>query len=174
MLGYGKTKPKELPMSLLDEIENEPEEQYHATHTLAQAIAWACALAFCIVAIYIWYSQGAAIAVFILPWIAVSAWLGLKVGVTTVSISAVSHQSKLGRYQIGWQEVERVELCTNGNGIVLYGSNKRLVLPAPLFWNGAESKQALAFLEQLTERYRIPLYETSRMGYIFSKNTRQR
>lgn len=99
-----------------------------------------------------WRAGEGLAAMMFLVFVALGLWLALGSGHVAADGDAVSVNGLLGRYELAWERVRKVEGSGYGT-LVLHADDARLVVPPPMLWSGPE-KQALRALiaRQLRER----------------------
>ncbi len=130
-------------------------------------------LFFSFAALLAWRAGESVVSMLFLIFGALGLWLVLGSGHVAADEDVVAVGSLLGRHELAWGRVRKVE--TSGYGtLVLHADDARLVVPPPMMWSGPE-KQALRALivRQLRERSLAMRYSRT-ADYRIHKNVRVR
>jgi hypothetical protein len=112
--------------------------------------------------------QGGAAIVF-LPMGALSALLLLLAGTAEMDEGGISYHSKLGRWRMAWDEIQRVE--SDGQTLLLCGVDKRLPF-APSLLAGPQKAAFMEYLVGQLERRGIRVIPSRSASYKLPRNTR--
>jgi hypothetical protein len=146
---------------------------YHVGHWPVQLIGYGCAPVFGAFAVLAISTQQAFAALLFLPWIVLGLYLGLRTGTTTITPSVILHCCPLGRYQIAWDAVTKIENDRQGNCWIFHGHEQRLVVPGRVFWTGQQKRLAQQAVDDYIQDRGIPVRESLSAPYKISRNTRQ-
>jgi len=96
----------------------------------------------------------------------------LMVGTTEMDPHTITYTTRLGQYQIRWDEITQIEMDRGLQSLAFKGCNKRLAIPGPAYWSGKDRLQMFEFLGAQVERYRIATRFTVWSAFRRSKNTK--
>jgi hypothetical protein len=138
----------------------------------ALVISWGSIAFFLFCAVMSWRDGQTAVSPFFLIFVAFGIFLLFITGVVEVDSETIAYVTPLAKYQIKWNEVEKIEVGEKGSGIVFYGTNKRLYIIGVGYWSGIESGEALDFFRYQIKRRNIPVKQTWAADYKLSKNSK--
>ena len=121
-----------------------------------QRIIGAAAMAlFSIASLLSWHAGEGVVSMFFLVFVALGLYLVLGSGHVAADDDTVSVHTLLGRHELAWDRVRRVESSGYGT-LVLHADDARLVVPPPMLWSGPDKAALCALItRQLRERARV-------------------
>jgi len=135
-----------------------------------QAVGLVSVAFFSYCAIGAWTSGQTDVALGFIPFVVVSAVILLISGSIYLTADVLEVRTPLGRFEILWREVTRVEY---GSGsIVFFGGEKRLCISAYKFWSGPDRDYLFGAIELELIKRAIPTKHTFRADFLFPKHTR--
>ena len=148
-----------------------PPEPRQASLTQVWLTGIACIVIGTFAAVMSWRAGQVKVSPLFLVFVALGVYLVLCAGHVTVDRTFIAVTTYIGRYQLPWNEVKRVEVSASGT-LVFHGQGKRLVFPPAWLWSGPD-KRALYVLivDQLRARSLIPERSTT-ADYKTHKNVR--
>lgn len=94
----------------------------------------------------------------------------LSYGAIHADDSGIAMVTPVGRFEMRWEEMERVEL--GKSNMVFHGNGKRLMLARPSLWNGPDKGDMIRMImAKLEERNMKPKY-APRADFMLSKGTK--
>lgn len=116
-------------------------------------IVGAAAIAlFSIASLLSWRAGEGVVSMLFLLFVALGLYLMLGSGQIAADQDTVSVDSLLGRHELAWDRVRRLEGSGYGT-LVLHADDARLVVPPPMLWSGPEKDALRALIaRQLRER----------------------
>lgn len=134
----------------------------------AQVFAGACAvLAFMMVGTFI-AAGYLLLALLTLPFAALSVLLLLVYGPIGADAAGIWMDGSLEAVGMAWADVKQVRF--GRFQLVLEGGDKRLVLPKPCFWTGADSARVLEYIRMLARDYCTPPPPSRTADLVLSRN----
>jgi hypothetical protein len=136
-----------------------------------KVIGWVCGLFFvgCSIGAYVAHQYGP-IAIFLI-FVLMGAYMIASAGSFQLNERTVSHKNLFGHYRMAWNEVQRIEVGTQGT-LILHGKDKRFTLAPPTMWSGKEKPEAFALLTRKIEELGVTPYPSNVAGYKIDKNVR--
>jgi len=78
----------------------------------------------------------------------------------------------IGTFQIFWEEVVAIDRDPQSNGLVFRGRGKRLAILGPRWWSSRSRAPAWAFIDAQAAARQIPIRQTVRAAYSWSRGVR--
>ncbi len=107
---------------------------------------------FSVASLLSWRAGEGVVSMLFLVFVALGLYLVLGSGHVAADDDTISVHSLLGRHELAWDRVRRVEASGYGT-LVLHANEARLVVPPPMLWSGPEKVALRALItRQLKER----------------------
>lgn len=71
-----------------------------------------------------------------------------------------------------WNEVQYVEIDSQGGSMVFVGENKKLAVNGPTLWSGKDKLDLARLMSAQLERYDIEIRPTEKAMFRLSRNTK--
>jgi len=98
-------------------------------------------------------------------------YLIASAGSYEITSSRILHRNFFGQFEMRWNDVQEVELGTQG-AIVLHGKDKRFVLAPVSAWSGADKSRAAETLSTRLDVAGIRGYSSNSADYKVHRNVR--
>jgi hypothetical protein len=141
-------------------------------HTSSKVVGWVC------VAFSIFCSAGALYAgdhrssLFLLGFVALGGFIILSSGSMQMDSDSIRYYLPLRSYRLEWNEVQSIEIDSQGGSMVFVGENKRLAVNGPTLWTGKAKFDMSRLIAAQIDRYGIEIRPTEKAMFRFSKNTK--
>ena len=102
--------------------------------------------------------------------------LGLYVLLGSGTIEAdenvIRTSSHLGVYEMHWEEIKKIETGNYGT-IVLWGDDKRMIIPPYSYWKGWDGDQIIEMLRKKPNLEGLGIWNNNKLGdYLWNKNSK--
>jgi hypothetical protein len=135
-------------------------------------IGWVCVILFILFAILAWSSGQKVPALLFMMFTLLGAYLILCGGTVKMDTESIVWITSLGKYGIKWSEVQSIETDPLHYALVFNGEDKKLEIPAPGFWKGADREAMLNLLNLMTDQKGMEIVEVKKFFHKTSKNAR--
>ena len=143
-----------------------------SAHWIIKFTGWGL-LAFCLPAVFaLLVYQEMLLAIVPLIFAVLGIIFTLNSGSLEVDHEKLSRKTLLGRYQMRWDEVKRIEHHEQESGWLLCGENKQLGIISPFWCSKKNCEMYMALLMFEIQRRQIEMKRDWRVLYKYSKNTR--
>jgi hypothetical protein len=93
-------------------------------------------------------------------------------GPVEMDSQVIRYSTPVGRYQIKWDEVQNIETDMQGGNLVFNGADKRVAVPGPGYWSGADKENMVKLLFAQMEQRQIQMATTQKAVSKWSKNAK--
>jgi hypothetical protein len=138
----------------------------------SQPIAWIGIAFFAFCAVASWQAGQGSVTPLFLIFVLMGIALLLFTGPVEMDGHAITCRTPLGRHQLRWDEVERVEMDEAGQALVFHAGRKQLAVIGPAYWLGKHKKALSGLLEVELNRRQLPLEYNPRAVFALSRHTR--
>lgn len=138
-----------------------------------KGVGWVCLAMFSACAFFSWRSETEVwVAFLFLGFAGLGALLLATSGQLELDTKKAARVTRLNRYEMRWDEIMRVEIDKQANGITFSNDNKRIVALGPAYWSKENADVALDFINAQIAQRKIEFIETSATTVKLSKNTK--
>jgi hypothetical protein len=137
-------------------------------------VGWVCVALFLLGSIAAGRAGARSAALIFLGFVALGSYLILSCGSMQVDSDSIRYYLPLRIYQIKWNEVQYIEIDSQGANMVFVGENKKLAVNGPMFWTGKDKLDMGKLISTQMDRYGIELRPTEKAGFRLSRNTKVR
>lgn len=131
---------------ITDQLQGLAGKTYRVAANRYRIFGWIIALSLFGLVIFFWRGRDAmGMTPAFLPFVVFGVYTMLTVPDIVMDQEKILLRSMIGTYRIRWIEVQRAERGSSGT-LVLYGNNRRLVIPPPSRWSGPEKTSVFAAL----------------------------
>ena len=135
-------------------------------------LGWICGGFFTFCLVSSWASGQLELSIWFLPLILLAVPILIQAGTIHCDSRAISLSIPLGEFEIEWAEIERVE--QGQSCIAFIAGEKRLNIPKPEWWAGADRKLFANLVAIFLQERGIEIEQSFLVDYKFPKNTRKR
>lgn len=126
--------------------------------------------------LFISWTENVGVAIGLFSFFILLSIYGVIEGNGTLEITSemIIEHKLYGSYGIRWDEIETIRYCGNGEfqSMVLEGKHRRLNIPGPGDWGGADGAESRRWFYEEVRRRGLEIKQASSAAYKFSKNAR--
>lgn len=118
-----------------------------------------------------WRAGEGVVSVLFLVFVALGLYLLLGSGQVAADDDTIFVHSLLGRHEIAWDRVRRVEGSGYGT-LVLHADDARLVVPPPMLWSGSDKAALRALIVRRLRELALVVQRSRTADYRLHRNVR--
>lgn len=142
--------------------------------TFMKALGWSVVVLLLGLAVGAYLSGERGVSFGFLAFSLLGVYLILASGAIEMDADVITASTPLSRYQIRWDEVRSVETDIQRQGIVFVGNDKRMAMPGPMYWSGADKPAMIKLYLAQIEQRNLEVKETQKALWRLSKNVKVR
>jgi hypothetical protein len=135
-----------------------------------QLVGWSGAIMFSFFTVLSWSSKEFWPSLTFIVFTLLSFRFALLTGPVTGTFEALGVSTLLGRFQIPWQDIQRIE--KGSNNWVFFTDQKHMSIPAPSFWIGRDKHALAATIDSIIRDRNIDMKAKLRADLLFQKHTK--
>lgn len=93
-------------------------------------------------------------------------------GLTEIDPQGIRRKTLFGTWQIGWEELQWLEMDLLGTTLIFGGENCQMVITGPVLWAGRDRADVLAMIQAQVEYRQLPVKKSFWAFFKFSLRTR--
>lgn len=118
-----------------------------------------------------WRAGEGVVSMLFLVFVALGCYLALGSGHVAADDHAISVSGLLGRYELAWERVHKVEDSGYGT-LVLHAADARLVVPPPMLWSGPDKQALRSFITRQLRNRALSVQRSRSADYRIHRNVR--
>ena len=141
-------------------------------HTGSKVVGWGCVAFSVFCSVGAWSAGDRKTSLWFLVFVALGGFLILNSGSMQVDSESIRYYLPLRSYQIKWNEVQYIEMDSQGGNMVFVGENKKLAVNGPRFWFGKDKRDLAMLIAAQIDKYGIEVRTTEKAMFRLSRNTK--
>jgi hypothetical protein len=138
-----------------------------------KGVGWVCVAMFSACAFFSWRSETEVwVAFLFLGFVGLGASVLAMSGQLELDTKKAARVTRINRYEMRWDEIKRIEIDKQANGITFSNGDKRIVALGLAYWSKENASEALEFINAQIAQREIEFVETTTATMKLSKNTK--